>query len=69
MKINRKEAISFGIGMMVFFMVCDLLQSSDYSAKHILKLVISAVIGGAVAGVIFGSIFKFNRPVQNKKSN
>ncbi|MBC7722711.1 MAG: hypothetical protein H7068_11855 [Pedobacter sp.] len=69
MKINIKEAISSGIGMMVFFIAYDLFQYSDYSEKHILKVVIAAVIGGTIAGAIFGSIFKFNRPVQNKKSN
>ena len=62
------KPISSGIGMAVFFIVCDLLPSSDYSVKHILKVAISAAIGGAVAGIIFGGIFKFNRPVQNKKS-
>ena len=55
--------------MAVFFIVCDLLQSSDYSVKHVLKVAISAVIGGSVAGMVFGGIFKFNRPVQNKNQN
>ena len=55
--------------MAVFFIVCDLLPSSDYSVKHILKVAISAAIGGAVSGIIFGGIFKFNRPVQNKNQN
>lgn len=56
-KRNRFRAgLSFGIGMIVLFILQNLLTSDTQTSKEIIKTVVSALNGGAVAGLLFGWI-------------
>lgn len=54
-KKNRNKAgLGFGVLMMFFYLLEDLLQKDNPTSKDIILSVIFSMVGGAVAAVLFG---------------
>ena len=56
MNSRVKAGLSFGVGMTVFFIAENLLESDILTTKEIFKSIISGLITGAISGLLFGWI-------------
>lgn len=55
-KFDKKAGLSFGIGMVIFFIIQGLWTADSLTAKTIIKSVVAGLLSGIVSGFLFGLI-------------
>ena len=59
--LNRKAALSFGVGIAIFFIVQNLWNCELYTFKSVAKTVVAGIMAGAVGGFVFGLIIGWSK--------
>ncbi len=59
--LNRKAALSFGIGIAIFFIAQNLWSCDEHTFKSVAKTVVAGMMAGAAGGFVFGLIIGWSK--------
>jgi uncharacterized membrane protein len=66
-KFDKKFALGFGLGIIVYCLIRDLWMMEVYTINGIAKMVIGSIICGVLGAVFFGFTAGWYKPAQKGK--